>query len=121
MGIVGIINGIGWSHEDLLEKSKTAYTMSDGHADISYDVASIGIHCGNVLDAVKKAAIYGQDINEDRLQQELLAVLRLVVLIAEASNITVDDMIGANVAKLSKRYPNLTYSNAAAKERADKQ
>jgi len=83
-------------------------------------VLGISGEAGELLDAVKKSVIYRKPIDLENVIEELgdlefyMAGLRSALLISRHATLK------ANMAKLAKRYPGFTYSNASAKKRADK-
>lgn len=117
---VGLINATDWDVNCIVESSVGAKSLSLGKESLTYDLAALGIHSANLLDCVKKASIYNQDIDSARLEREIKSVLSLLIKIADVADATFDDLMESNINKLSKRYPDLAYSDSAAKERADK-
>lgn len=82
------------------------------------------IAASDVIDAVKKSAIYGKDLAEAKL---LTALQELVNALAALYNVTGTSRVGvraANVLKLltgeKARYASGTYSDKQASDRADK-
>lgn len=75
---------------------------------------------GELLDAIKKAAIYGNPLYMDNVIEELGDIEFYLEGIRMAIGVTRADVLQANIDKLAKRYPQFEYSNAAAIERADK-
>ncbi len=84
--------------------------------------ASLGIagESGEIIDTVKKHWVYGADLNSANLLEEAGDVLFYTAALLQATGYTLEQAIEHNIAKLSKRYPE-GYSDAAARERADKQ
>jgi len=84
--------------------------------------AAIGINteAGELLDAIKKAFIYGQTINVENVIEELGDLEFYIQMIRNAMQINRGEVLEANVKKLELRYP-LKYTDECAKERADKQ
>lgn len=83
---------------------------------------AIGIsgESGELLDAVKKAAIYNKPIDRENVIEELGDLEFYMEGIRQGLNITRDETLVANKVKLSKRYASLKYSDTAAQARADK-
>jgi len=77
-------------------------------------VLGISGEAGELLDAVKKSVIYRKPIDLENVIEFYMAGLRSALLISRHATLK------ANMAKLAKRYPGFTYSNASAKKRADK-
>lgn len=82
-------------------------------------VASEG---GEILDAIKKIAVYGKDFEAVRpnLVEELGDLRFFVKRIYQMCNITEEEVEQHNVSKLLQRYEGAIYSNKAAQERKDK-
>ena len=83
--------------------------------------AAVGIagESGELLDAIKKAWIYGKELDAENVKEELGDILFYVQAMANQFGWTVTDLKEHNMAKLIKRYP-LGYSDQAAINRADK-
>lgn len=83
--------------------------------------AAIGIsgEAGELLDAVKKTWVYGKTLDRENLLEELgdlewyMAAMRIVL------DVSRNEILARNTAKLRLRYPQ-NYTNAAALARADK-
>ncbi len=82
---------------------------------------AIGIsgEAGELLDAIKRVAIYQKPIDLANVVEELGDLEFYMEGLRSKLGITREDTLRANVAKLSIRYGN-QYSNQAAIERADK-
>lgn len=76
---------------------------------------------GEVLDCVKKHWVYKQELNRDNLVEEMGDCCFYLQALMNITGITYEEIINANVAKLSKRYPNLVYRDEDAALRRDKQ
>jgi len=74
---------------------------------------------GELLDAVKKAVIYRQDLDKDNVEEELGDIEFYLEGFRQRLGIKRLDTLRANIKKLKKRYP-FYYTNKAAKERKDK-
>ena len=75
---------------------------------------------GELLDAVKKQAIYGKPLDLENVIEELGDLEFYMQGLRDGLGITRDEVLLANIAKLSRRYPQASYSNQAAQDRADK-
>lgn len=82
--------------------------------------ASIAVHGSQVLDTVKKAAIYNKDLDAELLRNQLHALLVSMATLGSMFSLPRQECLNANILKLSKRYQSLSYSDAAAQDRADK-
>lgn len=79
---------------------------------------------GELFDAVKKHVFYEQEIDRANVIEELGDLEFYQQGVRAALNITREEVLAANIAKLRARYEKKTgilgYTNAAAKERLDK-
>jgi NTP pyrophosphatase (non-canonical NTP hydrolase) len=75
---------------------------------------------GELLDAIKKHCVYQKPINMENVLEEAGDILFYLTGLLNDLDISLEDCINANIIKLSKRYPNGKYTNAAAIARADK-
>lgn len=83
---------------------------------------AVGIsgEAGELLDAVKKGSIYNKPYDRENLVEELGDIEFYMEGLRQSLNITREETIAANTAKLGKRYSEGTYSNKQAQDRADK-
>lgn len=114
-----IVRGKMISYADFVGK---LFKVMPTHAD-SMMHAAVGVagEAGELADAVKKAWVYGKELDRQNVIEELgdlrfyMQALQLLLGITDA------EVIGANSAKLEARYPDGVYSNEAAIRRADKE
>lgn len=78
------------------------------------------VEAGNVLDQVKKAAIYNKPLDVALLSHHVNRLLDATAVVLAELGFTWQDALDANIAKLSVRYEGLRYTDAAAQARADK-
>lgn len=83
---------------------------------------AVGIsgEAGELLDAVKKAVIYRKPLDIANVREECGDLLFYITGILSSIGSNLDEVIAENAAKLSLRYQSLSYSNAAAIARNDK-
>lgn len=83
---------------------------------------AVGIsgEAGELLDAIKKSVIYGKKLDLENVKEEIGDLEFYITGLRTALGLTRGECIMANVAKLTKRYPN-NYTNQDAQARADKQ
>lgn len=74
----------------------------------------------NILDMVKKAAVYNKLLNPEDLDDHIYRMDLLLETIMAMFGLPRAAVLGANIDKLRKRYGE-RYSDVAAQERADKQ
>ena len=94
--------------------------MTPKDAHILHMCVGISGESGELLDAIKKAVIYRKPIDRENVIEELGDLEFYMEGLRQGLNITRDETIEANIAKLGKRYEGHTYSDDAAKEREDK-
>lgn len=75
---------------------------------------------GELLDAIKKAAIYQKPIDMENVIEELGDIEFYLEGMRQQLGITREQTLEANIEKLSKRYHSGSYSDTQAQERADK-
>lgn len=79
----------------------------------------ISIVAGNILDLVKKHAIYNKELDRDAILQQVHAILIAVEALCSQEAISDEEVHRENLSKLSERYNGLVYSDAAANARKD--
>ena len=89
-------------------------------ASMMHMAVGISGEAGELLDAIKKHSIYQKPLDFDNVKEEAGDILFYLTGLLNDVGITLNECIEANREKLSKRYPNKCYSNAAAIARADK-
>lgn len=94
--------------------------MNAGQMHLTHMAIGIAGEAGELLDAVKKSSIYQKEIDRENVIEELGDLEFYMEGLRQGLNITREETIAGNIAKLSKRYEGLQYSNEAAQERADK-
>ena len=90
----------------------------DAHA--LHMAVGIAGEAGELLDAVKKAAIYRKPIDRANVVEELGDLEFFMEGLRQGLGITRQEVLDHNIAKLSKRYSSGSYSDKHAQERADK-
>jgi NTP pyrophosphatase (non-canonical NTP hydrolase) len=75
---------------------------------------------GELLDAVKKAAIYCKPVDIDNVIEELGDLEFYMEGLRQRFGLTREECLEANISKLSIRYKSGVYSNGQAQDRADK-
>lgn len=93
--------------------------MTPRQAEMLHMAIGVSGESGELLDAIKKYVIYQKPLDEANALEELGDVEFFLEGLRQVLNISREDAIAHNMAKLSKRYPK-GYSNKAAAERADK-
>lgn len=94
--------------------------LTGNNADLWHHATGIATEAGELLSAVKKVVIYGQDPNVTNIIEELGDIEFYMEGIRQNLDITRFETLQANIDKLAKRYPNYDYTDNRAKARADK-
>lgn len=98
----------------------------DSEADFIYSpepiemAAIVAVAGGNILDFVKKIVVYQKAVDRDALITILGKLEGPLMTIRHMSGVEQDEVLAANIAKLSVRYASMTYTDADAQNRADK-
>ena len=98
-----------------IQESLTAY-----EANLVHLALGIAGEAGEVLDAIKKAAIYKKPLDCENVIEELGDLEFYMEGLRQAIGVTREEVIDANVQKLGKRYSSGNYSDKQAQDRADK-
>lgn len=112
-------------HEELVENlvkggQEIIDQMTPRKAHLLHMGLGVASEAGELADAVKKYAIYNQELDEENVLEEIGDVLFYVEGILKEIDKTKSDAMQHNIDKLKLRYGN-KYSDKAAKERKDKQ
>ena len=94
-------------------------TAEDAH--LLHMVVGVSGEAGELLDAVKKAVIYRKPLDLENVIEEVGDLEFYMEGLRQGLGITRQETIEANIAKLSKRYKGLQYSDKSAQLRLDKQ
>jgi NTP pyrophosphatase (non-canonical NTP hydrolase) len=94
--------------------------LTPQQAHLLHMAVGVSGEAGELLDAIKKHCVYQKQINLENVMEEAGDILFYLTGILNELDMTLEQCIQANMDKLSKRYPNGSYSNAAAIARADK-
>jgi len=113
------------NHADLVKAlakpgAEVAASLTPENAHLLHMAVGISGEAGELLDAVKKAAIYVKPIDRDNVVEELGDLEFYMEGLRQGVGISREETLNANIAKLSKRYASGKYSNQQAQERADK-
>jgi NTP pyrophosphatase (non-canonical NTP hydrolase) len=89
-------------------------------AHLLHMAVGVSGEAGELLDAIKKHCVYQKQIDLNNVMEEAGDILFYLTGLLSELDMTIEECINANMDKLSKRYPQGTYSNSAAIARADK-
>ncbi len=114
------------SHDDMVKKlfkngDAILSTITTDQLTRLHAVVGISGEAGELLDAVKKETMYNKKPDLENIIEELGDLEFYMEALRQAYDITREQTIKANIAKLGVRYSSGTYSDKQAQERADKQ
>lgn len=95
--------------------------MSANQMHLTHMAIGVSGEAGELLDAIKKISIYQKPADRENIVEELGDIEFYLEGLRQELNITREETIEANIAKLGKRYEGFKYSNEAAQQRADKE
>ena len=95
--------------------------LTAGTANLLHMAVGVSGESGELLDAVKKTAIYNKPLDLHNVIEELGDLEFYMEGIRQQLGITRDQCLIANMVKLERRYKERKYSDEAAQLRADKQ
>lgn len=93
--------------------------LTPEQANLFHMAVGIAGEAGELLDAIKKHAIYQKPLDVENVIEELGDLEFYMQGLRSALNLTRSETLAHNIEKLSKRYGD-KYSNEAAQKRADK-
>ena len=96
-------------------------SLTASEANLLHLALGISGEAGEVVDAIKKAAIYKKPLDRDNIIEELGDLEFYMEGLRQAIGVTRKEVIDSNVQKLGKRYSSGKYSDKQAQERADKE
>lgn len=96
-------------------------TLTPEMAHAWHMATGIAGEAGEALDAVKKYAIYCKPIDRENVVEELGDLEFYMEGLRQGLNITRQETLDHNIAKLSVRYSSKQYSDTQAQARADKE
>jgi NTP pyrophosphatase (non-canonical NTP hydrolase) len=85
---------------------RTANAALDDRDRLLDAAAGLAEEAGEVLGLIRKRVFQNRDAGQARLREELGDVLWCVAVTAHACGLSLDDVAGANVAKLKSRHPD---------------
>lgn len=95
--------------------------ISAADLNVIHMIMGISGEVGELLDAIKKSVIYRKPLDVDNVVEELGDIEFYLEGLRQSLSIRREDTLMANIEKLSKRYPNLNYTDESAINRADKE
>ena len=98
-----------------------AAELTGNDAHLLHMAVGVSGEAGELLDAIKKGAVYRKPYDRENIVEELGDIEFYLEGLRQGLNITREETLNANIAKLGERYQGFKYSDQAAQDRADKQ
>jgi NTP pyrophosphatase (non-canonical NTP hydrolase) len=95
-------------------------SLTPRSAHLLHMAAGISGEAGEILDAIKKVAIYGKEVDREHVVEELGDLEFYMEGMRQELGITREETLEHNISKLTTRYHSLRYSDQHAIERVDK-
>lgn len=95
-------------------------SLTPEKADILHMAVGISGEAGELLDCIKKMVIYNKPLDRKNAVEELGDIEFYMNRLRKVLDITREETIEANIAKLSVRYSSGAFSDSQAQQRADK-
>lgn len=113
------------THEELVRKLMKSgdsifEDITPSKLELIHMVMGISGEAGELLDAIKKYVIYNKELDYDNIIEELGDIEFFMEGLRQRLVIEREECLKQNIKKLSVRYKELSYSDKAAQERADK-
>jgi NTP pyrophosphatase (non-canonical NTP hydrolase) len=102
------------------DPSRILDTLNTAQTDMIHAVLGIAGETGELVDAIKKMAIYNKPLDMENVIEEMGDIEFYMAQLRDRLMITRETVLAANIAKLNKRYAGGTYTDQAAQDRADK-
>lgn len=114
------------NHKDMVatlvkpgKQIRESLTAEDCH--LIHMAIGVAGEAGELIDAVKKHTIYRTPLDLENVIEELGDLEFYMEGLRQGLSLSREQILDANIQKLSKRYEGLKYSDKAAKDRKDKQ
>ena len=112
-------------HQDLVadlfkDPREIIAEMNNHKALLTHGALGIAGESGELVDVIKKYVMYGKELDYENMIEEMGDIEFYLEAIRQATGITRQQTLEANITKLEKRYPNGSFSNKDAQERKDK-
>lgn len=96
-------------------------TLTPAQANLLHMAVGVSGEAGELIDAVKKCAVYNKPLDRENVIEELGDIEFYLEGLRQELGITRAETIAGNIAKLGKRYSAGRYTDAQAQARADKE
>lgn len=80
--------------------------LSESHVQLVHATLGLVTESGELADVIKRQAIYGKEVDVQNVIEELGDVLWYVALACRAVDVSMEQVMAGNIAKLSARYPD---------------
>ena len=94
--------------------------MDPTKARLCHVAMGLSGEAGEILDAIKKHVMYNKELDMDNIKEELGDLEFFMEAIRQILGMDREEILQANIAKLSVRYAAGKYTNEQAQARADK-
>lgn len=96
------------------ENKEYVFTQTNGVTPrIEHAAMGLVTESAELTDAIKKAKIYGKQLDRVNLVEEAGDIMWYLAVLADELGVSFEDMWNKNIAKLTKRYPEkYTHDNA---------
>ncbi len=96
------------------ENSEYVFTDTNGVTPrIEHGIMGLVTESAELMDAVKKAKIYGRELDRVNLVEEAGDLMWYLAILGDELGVSFEDMWEKNIAKLTKRYPEKFTSDLA--------
>lgn len=95
-------------------------SLSPDKVDLWHGATGVCTEAGELLDAIKKMVCYNKQLDRENVIEELGDLEFYMQQVRSRLDITREETLKANMAKLAVRYQNYKYTDQAAADRADK-
>jgi NTP pyrophosphatase (non-canonical NTP hydrolase) len=111
-------------HRVMVEKLKRdpdsiLVAQDDFSIDLIHMALGIAGESGEVVELIKKFTMNGKPLDRLDLMKEIGDILFYIQGLCHTIGADIETVMDMNIEKLSKRYPGLTYSDAAAAAKRD--
>jgi len=94
-------------------------TLTPEKAHVIHMSLGVAGEAGELVDEVKKYIAYGREFNRENVVKEMGDIEFYLEGLRQGTGITRDEVLKANMEKLSERYKGFIYSDEAADARVD--
>ena len=113
MNYAKLVKDLSKPPEDIQDK------LTPGIIDLWHMASGVSGESGELLDLIKKVVVYNKPIDRDKVIKELGDIEFYLEGFRQRFEVSRDEVLAVNHAKLSERYSSGSYSDAQAITRAD--